>query len=134
MKALKNLSILPDSKSASISFVMFLTSVGDITVFCAADTVFIVEDITSFINALIGQITIQQPNWSTDGNWKHSDFPPPVGNKPRVLTLDAIHTAQTGNKVVPSSLAREELGHKPRPIEETIYDTIEFFQKRGLVK
>ena len=54
-------------------------------------------------------------------------------NKPRVLTLDAIHTAQTGNKVVPSSLAREELGHKPRPIEETIYDTIEFFQKRGLV-
>ena len=38
---------------------------------------------------------------------------------------------QTGNKVVPSSLAREELGHKPRPIEETIYDTIEFFQKRS---
>jgi len=57
-----------------------------------------------------------------------------ITNKPRVLTLDAIHTAQTGNKVVPSSLAREELGHNPRPIEETIYDTIEFFQKRGLVK
>ena len=57
-----------------------------------------------------------------------------ITNKPRVLTLDAIHTAQTGNKVVPSSLAREELGHNPRSIEETIYDTIEFFQKRGLVK
>ena len=27
-----------------------------------------------------------------------------------------------------------ELGHNPRSIEETIYDTIEFFQKRGLVK
>ena len=54
-------------------------------------------------------------------------------NKPRVLTLDAIHTAQTGNKVVPSTLAREELGHNPRPIEETIFDTIDFFQKRGLV-
>ncbi len=54
-------------------------------------------------------------------------------NKPRVLTLDAIHTAQTGNKVVPSTLAREELGHKPRSIEETIFDTIDFFQKRGLV-
>ena len=55
-------------------------------------------------------------------------------NKPRVLTLDAIHTAQTGNKVVPSSLARQELGHSPRPVKETIYDTVEFFQKRGLVK
>ena len=54
-------------------------------------------------------------------------------NKPRVLTLDAIHTAQTGNKVVPSTLAREELGHNPRPIKETIFDTIDFFQKRGLV-
>ena len=54
-------------------------------------------------------------------------------NKPRVLTLDAIHTAQTGNKVVPSTLAKEELGHNPRPIEETIFDTIDFFQKRGLV-
>ena len=54
-------------------------------------------------------------------------------NKPRVLTLDAIHTAQTGNKIVPSTLAREELGHSPRPIEETIFDTIDFFQKRGLV-
>jgi len=54
-------------------------------------------------------------------------------NKPRVLTLDAIHTAQTGNKIVPSTLAREELGHNPRPIEETIFDTIDFFQKRGLV-
>ena len=57
-----------------------------------------------------------------------------VTNKPRVLTLDAIHTAQTGNKVVPSSLARQELGHSPRPFKETIYDTVEFFQKRGLVK
>ena len=57
-----------------------------------------------------------------------------ITNKPRVLTLDAIHTAQTGNKVVPSSLAREELGHNPRPFKETIYDTVEFFQKRGLVK
>ena len=47
---------------------------------------------------------------------------------------DSIHTAQTGNKVVPSSLAREELGHNPRPIEQTIFDTVEFFQKRGLVR
>ena len=56
-----------------------------------------------------------------------------INKKPRLITLDSIHTAQTGNKVVPSSLARKELNHDPRPIEETIYDTVEFFQKRGLV-
>ena len=56
-----------------------------------------------------------------------------INKKPRLITLDSIHTAQTGNKVVPSTLAREELGHNPRPIEETIFDTVEFFQKRGLV-
>ena len=36
-----------------------------------------------------------------------------INKKPRLITLDSIHTAQTGNKVVPSSLAREELGHNP---------------------
>ena len=54
--------------------------------------------------------------------------------KPRVLTIDTLHTGKTGNKVVPSTLAREELGHNPRPLEETIYDMVSFFQKRGLIK
>ena len=53
---------------------------------------------------------------------------------PRVITLDSIHTAQTGNYFIPSTLAREELGHISRPIKETIYDTVEFFIKRGLIK
>ena len=56
-----------------------------------------------------------------------------VTKQPRVITLDSIHTAQTGNKVIPSNLAKEELNHNPRPFEETIFDTIEFFQKRGLI-
>jgi dihydroflavonol-4-reductase len=54
--------------------------------------------------------------------------------KPRVLTVDTLHTGKTGNKVVPSLLAREELGHNPRPLEETIHDMVSFFQKRGLIK
>ena len=56
-----------------------------------------------------------------------------VTKQPRVITLDSIHTAQTGNKVVPCTLAKEELGHSPRPFEETIFDTIDFFRKRGLI-
>ena len=54
--------------------------------------------------------------------------------QPRVITLDSIHTAQTGNYFIPSSLAREELGHNSRPIKETINDTVEFFVNRGLIK
>ena len=57
-----------------------------------------------------------------------------ITGKPRVLTIDTLHTGKTGNKVVPSTLAREELGHSPRPLEETIYDMVSFFQKRGLIK
>ena len=59
---------------------------------------------------------------------------PLITRKPRVLTIDTLHTGKTGNKVVPSTLAREELGHNPRPLEETIYDMVSFFQKRGLIK
>ena len=57
-----------------------------------------------------------------------------ITKKPRVLSVDTLHTGKTGNKVVPSTLARSELGHNPRPIEETIHDMVSFFQKRGLIK
>ena len=54
-------------------------------------------------------------------------------NKPRSATLDSIHTVKVQNKLIPSNLAKEILNHKPRPVDETINDTVEFFQKRGLV-
>ena len=57
-----------------------------------------------------------------------------ITKKPRVLTVDTLHTGKTGNKVVPSALARSELGHNPRPLEETIHDMVSFFQKRSLIK
>ena len=57
-----------------------------------------------------------------------------ITRKPRVLTVDTLHTGKTGNKIVPSTLARSELGHNPRPLEETIHDMVSFFQKRGLIK
>tara|TARA_A100001037_G_scaffold122062_1_gene111121 strand:- start:156 stop:1145 length:990 start_codon:yes stop_codon:yes gene_type:complete len=57
-----------------------------------------------------------------------------INKKPRVLTIDTLHTGKTGNKVVPSTLARSELGHNPRPLKETIRDMVSFFQKRGLIK
>ena len=56
-----------------------------------------------------------------------------ITGKPRVLTIDTLHTGKSGNKVVPSTLAREELGHNPRPLKESIYDMVAFFQKRALI-
>ena len=56
-----------------------------------------------------------------------------ITGKPRVLTIDTLHTGKSGNKVVPSTLAREELGHNPRPLKGSIYDMVAFFQKRGLI-
>ena len=43
-----------------------------------------------------------------------------ITNKPRVLTLDTLHTAQTGNKVVPSSLASSGTGAQSKAFKETI--------------
>ncbi len=57
-----------------------------------------------------------------------------ITKKPRVLTVDTLHTGKTGNKLVPSTLARSELGHNSRPLEESIHDMVSFFQKRGLIK
>jgi dihydroflavonol-4-reductase len=54
--------------------------------------------------------------------------------KPSTRTLDTIHTGKTGNKLVPSTLAREELNHNPRPIMETVIDFVKFYSDRGLIK
>ena len=56
-----------------------------------------------------------------------------IKKTPRAITMDSIHTIKVQNKNIPSSLSREKLNHNPRPVEETIQDTIEFFQKRGLI-
>ena len=56
-----------------------------------------------------------------------------IKKTPRAITMDSIHTIKVQNKNIPSSLSEEQLNHDPRPVEETIQDTIEFFQKRGLI-
>ena len=56
-----------------------------------------------------------------------------IKKTPRAITLDSIHTIKVQNKNIPSSLSKEQLDHNQRPVEETIQDTIEFFQKRGLI-
>ena len=56
-----------------------------------------------------------------------------VKNTPRTITLDSIHTIKVQNKNIPSKLAKEELGHSPRKVEETIRDTLKFFRESGYI-
>ena len=52
-------------------------------------------------------------------------------NAPRAITLDSIHTIKVQNKNIPSQLAKDQLGHSPRNVEETITDTLKFFKESG---
>ncbi|MDA8896686.1 NAD-dependent epimerase/dehydratase family protein [Acidimicrobiia bacterium] len=52
-------------------------------------------------------------------------------NAPRAITLDSIHTIKVQNKNIPSQLAKDQLGHSPRGVEETITDTLKFFKESG---
>tara|TARA_B110000014_G_C20121414_1_gene594461 strand:- start:1239 stop:2228 length:990 start_codon:yes stop_codon:yes gene_type:complete len=54
-----------------------------------------------------------------------------VTGKPQALTIDSIHTIKVQNKNIPGELAKEELGHSPRGIDETLKDTVKFFKDVG---
>ena len=56
-----------------------------------------------------------------------------ITNAPRAITLDSIHTIKVQNKNIPSQLSKDILGHIPRPVEETITDTIEYFKNAGFI-
>ena len=54
--------------------------------------------------------------------------------KPRLMTIDTIHTIKTAHKFIPCTLAKNELSHTNRPFIETITDTINFFINLGMIK
>jgi len=56
-----------------------------------------------------------------------------ITNTPRAITLDSIHTIKVQNKNIPSQLSEDQLGHSPRSIEETITDTLKFFNDVGAI-
>ena len=56
-----------------------------------------------------------------------------ISNARRAITLDSIHTIKVQNKNIPSQLSKDQLDHTPRPIEETITDTLKFFKDVGVI-
>ena len=57
-----------------------------------------------------------------------------VTRKPQALTIDSIHTIKVQNKNIPGTLAKKELGHSPRGIDETLKDTVKFFKDLGAIR
>ena len=57
-----------------------------------------------------------------------------VTGKPQALTIDSIHTIKVQNKNIPGTLAKKELGHSPRGIDETLKDTVKFFKDLGAIR
>ena len=56
-----------------------------------------------------------------------------ITGKPQALTIDSIHTIKVQNKNIPGELAKKELGHSPRSIDETLKDTVKFFKDIGAI-
>lgn len=56
-----------------------------------------------------------------------------IGREP-TFTSEALHTMEHGSRAVSSQKAIAELGHAPRPLEETVRDTLDFFRAQGRLR
>lgn len=54
-----------------------------------------------------------------------------VYEKEPLYTQDSLHTLRTSHKNISHKKAAQELGFKPRPFEETLKDTLDWFRKNG---
>ncbi len=57
-----------------------------------------------------------------------------ITRKPPLFTKEMILTLKEGNTKISSEKAQKELEYKPRPIEETMTDVIEYYKEKGELK
>ena len=57
-----------------------------------------------------------------------------ITNTEPLYTSEALKSLEEGNKKIIYKKAAEQLGHCPRPIEETISDSYEWFKEHGYIK
>jgi dihydroflavonol-4-reductase len=57
-----------------------------------------------------------------------------VLNRVPLYTSESLHIIQTGNPVIDNSLARKELNFQPRPFEETVKDSVDWFRKNNYMQ
>jgi len=86
---------------------------------------------------LIGSITGDQRKWTILPFWLAQLGVPFLQAYARLKGTDPLYTKEsleilkTSHNMISCEKAKEELGYNPRPLEETIRDTIEWFKENG---
>lgn len=57
-----------------------------------------------------------------------------VYEKEPLYTQDSLYTLRTAHKNISHKKAEQELGYNPRPFEETLKDTLDWFQNQGFLR
>jgi dihydroflavonol-4-reductase len=91
------------------------------------------------ISELVCALTDRRPKKFTCPNWL-ARFGLPFINlycsltdKEPLYTRDALYTLRMSHKNISHKKAARFLGYKPRPFEETLKDTLDWFQKQGFL-
>jgi dihydroflavonol-4-reductase len=86
---------------------------------------------------LIGKITADQRSWTILPYWLAELGVPFLKAYAHIRGTDPLYTREsleilkTSHHMISSEKAKKELGYHPRPLEETIRDTLDWFRENG---
>ena len=86
---------------------------------------------------LIGNLTGDHRKWTIMPYWLAEIGVPFLRAYARLMGTDPLYTREsleilkTSHRMISSEKARKELGYSPRPLEETIRDTLDWFRENG---
>jgi len=93
------------------------------------------EQISEQVSAMTDHHTrrITCPNWLARFGLPFINLYCSVHDKDPLYTRDSLYTLRTSHRNISHEKAAKELDFKPRPLEETIEDTLAWFEKQGFV-
>ena len=86
---------------------------------------------------MIGTLTGDRHKWTIMPYWLAEIGVPFLKVYARLMGTDPLYTREsleilkTSHRMISSEKARKELGYSPRPLEETIRDTLDWFRENG---
>jgi len=92
------------------------------------------------LSALIGNVTGQKTPYFIAPTWLAKTGVPflklfaAIQNKPPLYTRDMLDILMNSNKNISHEKASNELNYNPRPIEDTIKDTYDWFKQNGMIE
>lgn len=93
-----------------------------------------ISDLVSRITDLPSPRKFTCPHWLAQIGLPFINLYCSVYEKEPLYTQDSLYTLRTSHKNISHKKATEELGFKPRPFEETLRDTLHWFQDQGFLR